>query len=169
MPRGADRPSLWRPSLFALTWQVSAWVGWAMVAWAVVSLAIDLLIGFGFSGAAWGSGRERIAEIHDRIARGDSGGSLGFGSQLIGFVVGLGRLVKDGYSFSYFFCAAAAIYLLMRFDVDQKELDEVYREAEAPKFAAAPAASTVTSTTAPAATPAPLPDPSHASQEDTAE
>jgi diguanylate cyclase (GGDEF)-like protein len=38
MPGRANRPSLWRPSLFALTWQVSAWAGWAMVVWAVVAL-----------------------------------------------------------------------------------------------------------------------------------
>ena len=47
MPRGADRPSLWRPSLFALTWQVSAWAGWAMVAWAVVSLTLTMLRAMG--------------------------------------------------------------------------------------------------------------------------
>lgn len=33
------RPSLWRPSLFALTWQVATWVGWAIVVLSIARLS----------------------------------------------------------------------------------------------------------------------------------
>ncbi len=33
------RPSLWRPSLFAVTWQFCVWAGWALVALAVIHLS----------------------------------------------------------------------------------------------------------------------------------
>jgi diguanylate cyclase (GGDEF)-like protein len=35
---GPARPSLWRPTLFALTWQVCTWLGWALVVLAVLRL-----------------------------------------------------------------------------------------------------------------------------------
>ena len=31
-----ERPSLWRPSLFAVTWQISLWIGWGLVLLAVL-------------------------------------------------------------------------------------------------------------------------------------
>jgi len=101
--------------------------------WSVVNLAIEILLGFGFSAVSWGASGERVQEIQNRIATGNYRGALGFGAQLIGWVVGLGRLVKDGYSFSYFFCAAAAIYLLMRSDVDQMETDIIHGVNDVPR------------------------------------
>ena len=47
MARSADRPSLLRPSLFAVTWQVSAWVGWAAVAWSAVLMSPGALEAMG--------------------------------------------------------------------------------------------------------------------------
>jgi hypothetical protein len=105
------------------------------VCWAVVNLAIEILIHFGFAAASWGAGGFRIREIQHRIALGETHGTLGLGAYLLGSIFDLVRLVRDGYSFSFFFAAAAAIYLLMRMDVDQKEMDEVYLEAEPEKFA----------------------------------
>lgn len=40
------------------------------------------------------------------------------------------RLAANAFSFTYFWTAAAAIYLLLRQDVDQMELDEVYLDDE---------------------------------------
>jgi hypothetical protein len=37
------------------------------------------------------------------------------------------RRVAVAVRFTYFFAAATAIYLLLRLDVDEKELDEVYQ------------------------------------------
>lgn len=38
-PAGDARPSLWRGSLFAVTWQACTWLGWALVAVSVVALS----------------------------------------------------------------------------------------------------------------------------------
>jgi hypothetical protein len=103
--------------------------------WAVVYLAIEMLISFGFTATSWGAGGNRVVEIQAHIASGDTTGPLGVGSYLIGLVIRLARLVQDGFSFSYFFCAAAAIYLLLRQDVDQTEFDEVYVAGDDLQFA----------------------------------
>jgi diguanylate cyclase (GGDEF)-like protein len=47
VPGRDDRLSLWRPSLFALTWQASAWLGWGAVAWCVLQLSPDALRAMG--------------------------------------------------------------------------------------------------------------------------
>jgi hypothetical protein len=39
--------------------------------------------------------------------------------------VALIRAVVNAYTFSFFWCVASAIYLLLRQDVDEKEMDEV--------------------------------------------
>ena len=36
---GPPRPSLWRPSLFALIWQAATWIGWAIVVLSVMRLS----------------------------------------------------------------------------------------------------------------------------------
>jgi hypothetical protein len=40
------------------------------------------------------------------------------------------RTIATAYGFSFFFCAASAIYLLLRFDIEQTEFDEVFVEEE---------------------------------------
>ncbi len=47
MGRTDDHPSLWRPSMFAFTWQVSAWAGWGLFAWAIVQLSPSALSAMG--------------------------------------------------------------------------------------------------------------------------
>ena len=65
--------------------------------------------------------------------------------------MGLVRLVTTGFIFSFFWCVAGAIYLLLRQDVDDKEFDDVYVPAEAPN-PRPPLSAT--------ATPPPAPEPS---------
>jgi diguanylate cyclase (GGDEF)-like protein len=47
MSRSSNHPSLWRPSMFAFTWQVSAWAGWGLFVWAVVQLSPSALSAMG--------------------------------------------------------------------------------------------------------------------------
>jgi hypothetical protein len=49
-----------------------------------------------------------------------------FGVKLVGLVVTLLHAVADAFRFTFFFSVASAIYLLLRRDVDEKEIDEVY-------------------------------------------
>ena len=41
------RPSLWRPSMFSVTWQASTWLGWAIVVLSVVRLSPEALRAMG--------------------------------------------------------------------------------------------------------------------------
>ncbi|UUO05090.1 hypothetical protein M4951_17070 [Blastopirellula sp. J2-11] len=52
------------------------------------------------------------------------------GTKIIYFWRGLIARILDGYVYGFFFIAATAIYLLLRYDVDQAELDEVTLEGE---------------------------------------
>src|SRR5438094_8044973 len=51
------------------------------------------------------------------------------GTMLIGLVVALIHAVAGAFRFTFFFTAASAIYLLLRQDVDEKEMDEVFIDA----------------------------------------
>ena len=54
---------------------------------------------------------------------------------VIRFWVGCVKLLAVGYLFSYFWTAAAAIYFLLRRDVDATEMDEVFLDADADEAA----------------------------------
>jgi hypothetical protein len=54
------------------------------------------------------------------------GGALWLASGVVAALAQLVRSAAVGLRFCYFFTAATAIYLLLRQDVDEKELDEIY-------------------------------------------
>jgi hypothetical protein len=80
-----------------------------------------------------GGGGEVVSELR-RYAQTSPLGALPQGSQprsrgrhdLIGWCVALIHAARDAFRFT-FFAAASAIYLLLRHDVDEKEMDEVSR------------------------------------------
>ena len=47
MPAARNVPSLWRPSMFAFTWQLSTWLGWSLVVLSVVALSPSTLEAMG--------------------------------------------------------------------------------------------------------------------------
>ena len=125
--------------------------------WAVVSSAMLLVQEFGFWALAWGGGGEAVTTIHGQAldfaaGRGvpqTSNSALKIGATLIGLVVALVQSAAIAFRYSYFFSAASAIYLLLRHDVDEKEMDEI--------DAADEVASAVPSTAPAAAPSAPTP------------
>ncbi len=128
--------------------------------WAVAHYTADIIIEFGFWSFSWGMGADEAKRI-ENLAVFDSIPSLGddqriarFGGILIALSTGLVRLVESAFTLSFFWCVAAAIYLLMRQDVDDKELDDVYVPTEAP----APKGPTATAA-APTHEPTPAPVP----------
>ena len=78
------------------------------------------------------------AEFPDQLADVSVGefhsSELGFlwtsGATLIGLVIGLINAAVAAFRFSFFFCSASAVYLLLRHDVDEKEMDEVFVESQ---------------------------------------
>jgi hypothetical protein len=121
---------------------------------ALVDRAADLVLHFGYWAASWGASGERIGEIHRAMERfqitGEAdNGPLWFGLLLLWFWHAVVRHVVSGFAYAFFWCTAAGIYLLLRYDVDEQEMDEIYLPDEAP----APRPPQTAATPPPAASP----------------
>ena len=77
------------------------------------------------TGLIWGQGLERTADIETHSVAGPLW-RFWFGT--------IARLVP-AYAFGYFFSVYSGIYLLLRRDVDQAELDEIVLDDDQPRFA----------------------------------
>ncbi len=120
--------------LHYLLYSIIACLYGALVLAVVIGVA-TLVTEFGFWALAWGGGANvaRIRDLAEMILAGqrpdteaEPNRALVFGSSIIALFVGLVRAVVTAYTFSFFWCVASAIYLLLRQDVDEKQLDEVY-------------------------------------------
>jgi hypothetical protein len=107
--------------------------------WILVLVFSEAVIELGFWAVAWSAGIERTREVA-AAATGNSpiSGTAAVGTTIIGFCVMLVRTVATSYLFAYFWSAATAIYLLMRYDVDQTELDEVHLDEDQDRFGLPP-------------------------------
>ncbi len=99
------------------------WLGWVLVQ----NIAAGV-VWMSYWAAGWGCGSAQIDAV---MYGGDELGRVGgFGAGLIRFFADCVKLLAVGYLFSYFWTAAAAIYFLLRRDVDATEMDEVYLDAD---------------------------------------
>lgn len=100
--------------------------------WLVVAHAAQLTIGIAELGAHWGSaGRSAaLVESDSNLAR--------VAGHLIEFGNGLVWAALRGFEFTYFWTAAAGVYLLIRRDVDKTEVDEVFVDEEVQRFSLPP-------------------------------
>ena len=116
----------------------------SLLVWGVSESTVHL----GYWGTGWGAGNARIAAVrHDadydwRTARPEdaeterqtgawkNGLPIRAGVALVGFGVALVRTATCAFAYSYFWCVAAAIYMLLRNDVDHTEMDDVHLENE---------------------------------------
>lgn len=74
---------------------------------------------------SWGSGMARLAAILRPEESGDPGWFLRAGASLIAFWTHCILVVVPAFAHGFFWTAATAIYLLLRRDVDAKELDDI--------------------------------------------
>lgn len=139
--------------------------------WALVHYGATMVVEFGFWAASWGSGGERMQVIRElahrapwHIGSGERFGTLEAGAALISTSLLLVRLLVTAFTFAFFWVNASAIYLLLRSDVDGKEVDEVYQLDEENRFAAGRRAIAETPSAPATSTPA-----EDAAREDTAE
>lgn len=107
--------------------------------WIFVLVFSEAVIELGFWAVAWGAGTARVERVGTAVAGGDVlSGAAGLGSMMIGWSVAVARTVAGSYLYAYFWCATSAIYLLLRYDVDQTELDEVHLDEELERFGLPP-------------------------------
>jgi hypothetical protein len=105
------------------------------LAWLLVYHFSEAVIRFAEWSAAWGAGSARWAEI----VRLRDAPSLGtgwpvYGVLLMDFGAGLVRTIAAGFAYSLFWCLAAAVYLLLRWDTDQTEFDEVFVDQQTRRY-----------------------------------
>ena len=98
-----------------------------LLGWIVVEQFAAAVIWVGTWAASWGTGLERMEEL--RHYTGDSWMANG-GATLIAFWNGCVKLLALGYVFSYFGVSSTAIYYQLRRDVDARETDEVFLDAD---------------------------------------
>jgi hypothetical protein len=94
------------------------------VCWLVVSFVGVQVVNLSLWAASWGAGSERLNDV----LTGNGVTVLENGGLMIRSCNGIVRLFVVGFSFSFFWCGATAIYLLLRRDADQMDIDEVYLE-----------------------------------------
>ncbi|HUE73421.1 MAG TPA: hypothetical protein VMP01_21260 [Pirellulaceae bacterium] len=140
-----------RPLYYLFYAIVAALLG--ALGYAAAQVFIDVVYEFGFWAVSWGAGGERINEI--RGLYDFASPERPVGHQLLAFWRSVAYTFLVGYAFAYFWNAAGIIYLLLRHDVDEKEMDEVYLPDEEPlsrpptEAPATPAAASADSAAAP--------------------
>lgn len=107
--------------------------------WLLVQIFAEAVLTLGQWGVAWGAGRERSFALSQTVHAVTAGIPGEFpsprwrtGATLIAGWTGLVRVVATAFAFSFFWSAFCAIYLLLRYDVDRREMDEVWLELTPP-------------------------------------
>jgi hypothetical protein len=99
--------------------------------WVLVYYFAEAVLHLSGWAVSWGSGSERLARLD-----GSSGAHLA--ASVIQALNGLVRSVASAYRYSFLWCAAASIYLLLRRDVDHTEMDDIYVEDEQKRYGLPP-------------------------------
>ena len=105
--------------------------------WMVVSALADGVVGLTYWTTSWGA-NVAAADRMDLIAAGppltpddeSATSSLSIGRSAIGFWNGVIRSLAAGFLYGLFWCLASAVYLLLRKDVDETEMDEILIDEE---------------------------------------
>ncbi|MFO0819030.1 MAG: hypothetical protein U1A77_13875 [Pirellulales bacterium] len=116
------------PLHYAFFWLLAGLLG-LLGCWTVDTMA-DTTLQVVISTVSLGSGQERWRQIADVSGGGDADGMLWAGGRLIGFFEQFLGLVTTAFRYAIFFMSTATIYLLLRQQVDDAELDEVCRDAD---------------------------------------
>ena len=137
-----------KPFIYALYALVAVLFGG--FCWLIVATIAQTAINSAFWGASWGAnlgGEQRIdsykrfGEADQQIARGaetvaiaEAGqarsATLEFSTRVIRFWNGMISTLAVSVLYGLFWCQASAVYLLLRYDVDETEMDEVYLEGQ---------------------------------------
>jgi hypothetical protein len=103
-----------------------------VLGWILVSLFCDAIVGFAHWAVSWGAGAERMREVAAALSQPTeaSSGLFWFGAKLIAFFDTVVRSLLVAFQYSFLWVAAVGIYLLLRQDTDQTEIDDIYLEDE---------------------------------------
>ena len=96
--------------------------------WMVVAALTDGIVDLSFWASSWGANvsSDRIDVIRGVDAAAQDSWSLGAGRTMIALWNSLFRTLAAAFIYGLFWCMASAIYLLLRKDADETEMDEIY-------------------------------------------
>ncbi len=118
---------------YALVAAVLAWLSWI-----VVGAITSGVVGMAYWSASWGSGATVVSTVTPRVGEIEGVGRAG--AVVIRFWATAAKSLGVGFVYGFFWSGVAAIYLLLRRDVDATEMDEVFLEADQSETAAPVAA-----------------------------
>lgn len=129
---------------------VAALLGY--VGWSVVDFVCQLTLDAAHWAVSWGAGHERIVDvIYSPRPTDTESKALLVGASMIRGIEGLLLALSESFAYSFFWVSATAIYLLLRFNLDHTEFDEVWVEEETDRYSLPPEEPAVS-----AAAPAPV-------------
>jgi len=100
--------------------------------WFLVQIVAELTIHMSYWSVMWGCGAERIESLKN--VGPDANVLLRTSRSLMVLSEGMVRQVAGAFAYSFFWCGAVGIYLLLRKAVDQTEFDEVFLDDDEPPF-----------------------------------
>ena len=112
-------------------------LGLGYLGWIVVDLFANTVVGCTAWAVSWGSS-------HDVLRNAFGAGPVpleyadAWGSHLIGFWNGCVMMLPTAYAYSFFWTAAISVYLLLRRDEDQTDMDEVYLDEQNESYSLPP-------------------------------
>ena len=120
-----------RPLHYLFYVVVAAVIG--VLSWLFVLWVSEGVITMSYWAVSLGSGGAKVEALQNAAtSNGFDGGLEGFAGEAVGFWVGVVRAIAHGFGYGYFWCAMTAIYLLLRRDVDQAEIEAVETSDELP-------------------------------------
>lgn len=108
-------------------WYLAVAAFGGLIGWVFIWAATEMVVQMAMCSASLAMGAERMAMLEGVV---ESDGLSGFGVGFIRFWNGVVRTFGSAYAFSYFWAVMAPIYLLLRYEVDATELDEVESESD---------------------------------------
>jgi len=107
----------------------------------LIAHASEIMLQFVRRGVEWAAGEKRATELiwifqpngltaDGKLVASPESSWIWFGGWLIRIFNGIVRTIAAAYAGSFLFCAASAMYLLLRYDNEHTEFDEVFVEEE---------------------------------------
>jgi hypothetical protein len=118
---------------YVLVAMLVGWLGWLVVsnfAAGVVTLT-NWAADWGADSSRWFAQGSNDRAVDELAGPGAEVGALGaFGAAALGFWCDCIKMLAVGYLYSYFWTASTCIYLLLRYDADSTEFDELFMEED---------------------------------------
>jgi len=121
-----------RPLHFIFYVLVAGFIGW--LGWVLVQNFAAAVVWMAYWAAGWGTNAEHLRSIMGEAKALEGVGYAG--GVLVRFFADCVKLLAVGYVFSYFWAAAAAVYLFMRKEVDATDISEIALDADTTEPAA---------------------------------